>query len=214
MKKFLLFALCAISAVSAFAETFSINKYYQIYKTKNYHKWAEYCYNAEISVSDAHKQINGYRWYLSYNKFSKEQGLKQLEKFQGKISEKPYKKNIALFLVNIGNIQESIKTFDCLQVRHAIWNYYLREKKNDMMWKSGKDLLLIEGGYDQPTIANKIITHMFRYKPASITKEEQIEFLSKLAQMYPIPGTDFNQWKAFMGFVGYKYKALTGKELF
>jgi hypothetical protein len=32
--------------------------------------------------------------------------------------------------------------------------------------------------------------------------------------MYPIPGSDFNKWKTFMGFVGYKYKALTGKDLF
>jgi hypothetical protein len=29
--------------------------------------------------------------------------------------------------------------------------------------------------------------------------------------MYPIPGTDFNQWKSFMGFVGFKYKQLTKK---
>ena len=55
---------------------------------------------------------------------------------------------------------------------------------------------------------------MFRYKPQSVTKEQQIELLSKLAQIYPIPGSDFNKWKSFMGFVGYKYKALTGKDLF
>ena len=55
---------------------------------------------------------------------------------------------------------------------------------------------------------------MFKYRPNSITKEEQIKFLEQISQRYPIPGTDFNQWKGFMGFVGYKYKVLTGKELF
>ena len=92
-------------------------------------------------------------------------------------------------------------------------------KKSDVkyksgLWIAGKNILLANGGLQNPKQANEIIVALFRYKTADITKEQQIEFLSELAEMYPIPGTDFNQWKPFMGFVGYKYKSLTGKQLF
>lgn len=59
-----------------------------------------------------------------------------------------------------------------------------------------------------------LLANAFRYKSKNVSKEQQIAFLEQIAQMYPIPGTDFNQWKGFMGFVGFKYKALTGKDLF
>jgi hypothetical protein len=72
----------------------------------------------------------------------------------------------------------------------------------------------MNGGCENVTTAHDTLTKMFRFKPASVTKEQQIEFLSKLAQIYPIPGTDFSTWKPFMGFIGFKYKSLTGKELF
>ena len=87
-------------------------------------------------------------------------------------------------------------------------------KYKSELWNAGKNLLLANGGLQNPKQANEIIVALFRYKATNVTKEQQIEFLSKLAEMYPIPGTDFNQWKPFMGFVGYKYKMLTGKQLF
>jgi hypothetical protein len=39
------------------------------------------------------------------------------------------------------------------------------------MWKYGKMTLLTEGGWSSIKSASAILTHMFRYKPASITKE-------------------------------------------
>jgi hypothetical protein len=39
------------------------------------------------------------------------------------------------------------------------------------MWDISKKTLLIDGGLNLPKYANNIITNMFRYKPASVTKE-------------------------------------------
>ena len=87
-------------------------------------------------------------------------------------------------------------------------------KKYDVLWEIGEKALTKQGGYAFSEAATKLIQTMFRYKPATVTKQDQIKFIEQLAQIYPIPGTDFNKWKGFMGFIGYKYKALTGKDLF
>jgi hypothetical protein len=35
-----------------------------------------------------------------------------------------------------------------------------------------------------------------------------------IGDKYPTPGTDFETWRGFMGFVGFRYKSITGKDLF
>ena len=66
MKKFLLFALCAISAVSVFAEPFSASKAKElIVKTAEFNK---YCYNAEFSKESNKHHFVGYVNYLTLNK--------------------------------------------------------------------------------------------------------------------------------------------------
>ena len=97
---------------------------------------------------------------------------------------------------------------------NGIFSKLLTLKKYETIYKAGQKLLLVQGGFNNPKFNTKLIQTMFRYKPATVTKQDQVKFIEKLAQIYPIPGTDFSQWKGFMGFIGYKYKALTGKDLF
>ena len=217
MKKFLLFALCAISACSVFAEPFSAIKANELFvKTAEYNK---YCYNAEFSKESNLKHFMGYVNYLVLNKkgLTKQQIFSEIEKFKSISSENFYNKQLLRLLCINHFIDDAVKLTEkigCGGHTFYLCNLLKNTKRYNQMWNIGKKTLLCDGGFNSPKHCNSLVTQMFRYKPASITKEEQIEFLSKLAQMYPIPGTDFNQWKAFMGFVGYKYKALTGKELF
>ena len=218
MKKFLLFALCAISACSVFAEPFSSTKAKEL-KIKNKDEFSKYCYNAEISKETNKQHFMGYVSYLILNKkgLTKQQIFSEIEKFKTTCDEQFYNKQLLRLFCTNHFLDDAIvitsKTGFCPQTIY-LCKLLSGAKKYNQMWDISKKTLLIDGGLNLPKHANNIITNMFRYKPASVTKEQQIEFLSKLAQIYPIPGTDFNQWKTFMGFVGYKYKALTGKELF
>ena len=217
MKKFLLFALCAISACSVFAEPYSNAKSLQLYKAKKFKLWSEYCFNSEISAESGGYHVSGVRYYLQANvkNFTKQQAFNKLDQFKNIApTEKSLNYEKAQVLASMGFADEALRMSDDPRIKYAIYAHYRSANNKEMMWKYGTCALLTDGGYTSSIAANQILTRIFRYKPASVTKEQQIELLSKLAQMYPIPGTDFNQWKGFMGFVGFKYKALTGKELF
>ena len=54
----------------------------------------------------------------------------------------------------------------------------------------------------------------FNRKPSTVKNEDIVNFIKELADKYPTPGSNFDDWKGFMGFIGYKYKAITGKDLF
>lgn len=88
--------------------------------------------------------------------------------------------------------------------------YQSRDKKNT--WETGVIYLLDD--YRTPTDAMDILKKMFNRKPSDLPDQKVVEFLTELADKYPIPGSNFDEWKGFMGFVGYKYKAITGKDLF
>ena len=89
--------------------------------------------------------------------------------------------------------------------------YYLsRDKKNT--WETGVIYLLDD--YRTPTDAMHRIKQMFNRKPSDLPDQKVVEFLTDLADKYPTPGSNFDEWKGFMGFIGYKYKAITGKDLF
>ena len=121
-----------------------------------------------------------------YNYYSKNNNLQKIEK-----------------LLNDKRISKEVK-----------FEIYFGQKDYAKMWKTGQQLLLVTGGYQNVNYCNKVIVRMFKYRDKSVTKEQQIAFLEQIAQIYPIPGTDFNKWKNFMGFVGFKYKQLTKKQLF
>lgn len=89
--------------------------------------------------------------------------------------------------------------------------YYLsRDKKNT--WETGVIYLLDD--YRTPSDAMDRLKKMFNRKPSDLPDQKVVEFLTDLADKYPTPGSNFDEWKGFMGFIGYKYKAITGKDLF
>ena len=122
---------------------------------------------------------------------------------------------LASFYVKNKNTAKLQQLLDNNKVSAFVKVRICKQLKNyDKLWKFSEQLLLTIPGCNDTNRCQTIIQDMFKYRPKSIKKEQQIVFLEQIAQMYPIPGTDFNQWKGFMGFVGFKYKALTGKDLF
>lgn len=112
-------------------------------------------------------------------------------------------------------LKQDSSGIDLTVLKSCLLNRYIQRKNKEKIWKTGCQLLLNDGaGITDTQVAMLALSSVFRYKPSNITKEQQIELLSKLAQIYPIPGTDFNKWKGFMGFVGFKYKQLTGKDIY
>ena len=243
MKKLIVFALCAISACSVFAEPFSKAKFDEIWKTRNLKQLRKYCQNAQPSSQSDAKHMNQCfaQYRSSKTRLNKQQILQKTQNFKKVLSDAEYQRGLRL-VYGLFGIEEQIainssssnyvkKRFhsgliifgDYKKALAFAQKYDLKQQKVDdarllkddnKYWKYAKQYLTIRGGNNNPQENVKVITYMFRYKPQSVTKEQQIELLSKLAQIYPIPGTDFNKWKAFMGFVGFKYKALTGKDLF
>ena len=63
-------------------------------------------------------------------------------------------------------------------------------------------------------LAMDIIKKMFELRPKTVTNEQVAQFLKMIGDKYPTPGTDFETWRGFMGFVGFRYKSITGKDLF
>ena len=74
--------------------------------------------------------------------------------------------------------------------------------------------LFIETYITSPKDAMDIMTNMMNRVPDSYDDAKLAELLAKIGKKYPAPGADFEAWKSFMGFIGYRYKALTGKDLF
>lgn len=222
MKKFIIFALCAISAGSVFAEPFSNAKFLQIQKTKNWVELKKYAYEAQISEETNLSHLNNYSNYIKDHLKKANLNITEFEeiakKFKGKINgANRYEYGMATVAAQSCLEDKMLQFSNKLENKlvASVYNHYIRRSKNKVkIWQYGKKVLLIDGGCENYSAATDTINKMFRYKPSNITKEEQIEFLSKLSQIYPIPGTDFNKWKNFMGFVGFKYKQLTGKELF
>lgn len=86
-------------------------------------------------------------------------------------------------------------------------------KNYDMLWDASKKILLYKKGVKNPKVATSILADMFRFKPKTVTKQQQIQVFEKLSKIYPVPGTDFKQWKQFVSFVSFRYKMLSGKAL-
>lgn len=80
-------------------------------------------------------------------------------------------------------------------------------------FKAGERLFL-ETYITSPASAMSVMTNMMNQVPDSYDDAKLAELLAKIGRKYPAPGADFEAWKGFMGFIGYRYKALTGKDLF
>lgn len=74
--------------------------------------------------------------------------------------------------------------------------------------------LFLETYVTTPATAMRVITNMMNQVPDNYDDAKLAELLAKIGKKYPAPGADFEAWKGFMGFIGYRYKALTGKDLF
>lgn len=243
MKKIILFTFCALTAISTFAGAYSQAEAKKFRDAKDYNALKKYAYESEVSKNSDTGHMYNYFYYLitkTNNKYDASQILKQAQKFK---SIKGYEDGLGYAYALNANVSEAIaqyektkndkilgilttkllslkKTDQALEIavkynlNGRAFNIYKMKKDYTNCWKYGVKVLTIEGGLDNPKRCVQIIHFIFRYKPASVTKEQQIEFLTKLADIYPIPGTDFAEWKSFMGFVGFKYKSLTGKDLF
>ena len=211
MKKFLLIVAAVAATFSAFAEDFSLAKYKQLIKEKDRKLLFEYCYQA-TPTAESKKTIwqvqMAFQHYI--RNINKKPTKEQVEEFVGKYTTN--KKFIYRAYALAGFVDEALQGCKDNQIDENIIKS-IRYKKAEA-WNVATKVLLLKGGITNTNKATKLIEDAFRYKPATVTKEQQIEFIQKLAQIYPIPGTDFSKWKSFMGFIGYKYKALTSKDLF
>lgn len=204
-----------------FAQDYSIKKFNEIRKNGD-EALQKYCFQANVSNESNYNHMYQYIKYVSNGKkLTLDEINNNASKFN-KINKRDY--NLALVvlysrngfdkqaLALVGNNNE-LKMAYCSN--YLIFLLSQPQKDCNKIWSVSSQLLINNNiGDNNYKRATKALNNMFRYKPSNITKEEQIKFLTKISEIYPIPGTDFNQWKSFMGFVGFKYKQLTGKDLY
>jgi hypothetical protein len=95
----------------------------------------------------------------------------------------------------------------------ALQRAYGAKGMKDKAFEVGARLFL-ETYVTTPDVAMRVITSMMNQVPDNYDDAKLAELLAKIGKKYPAPGADFEAWKGFMGFIGYRYKALTGKDLF
>ena len=210
MKKFLLFALCAVVSVSVFAKPYQTAQFKEL---KTVLEKEKYAVQADVSEQSNYNHMDfALRSLNRGKKLTVEQINENAKRFKNLSC---YNVVVANHYANNGHEKEALQASskNKTNVYMRLHNYFCKKDKVKA-WQYGYKTVINGGiGYTHENVA-KTVHQMFRYKPESITKEQQIEFLKKIAQIYPIPGTDFSKYKALMGFVGFKYKQLTGKELF
>jgi len=85
MKKFIVFALCAISACSVFAEPFSKAKFEQVLKENGIDKAKQYCYEADVSEETNNLQLQYSLEHMrktTKGRYTKEQLLEIINKYR------------------------------------------------------------------------------------------------------------------------------------
>ncbi len=66
-----------------------------------------------------------------------------------------------------------------------------------------------------PATATNLLTEMLKPDYTGIVEKADIaEFLKDVSERYPAPNANVEDWKGFMGFIGYRYKSITGNDLF
>jgi hypothetical protein len=112
MKKFLLFALCAIATCSLFAEPYSSAKYKELKQNKKHFEAIAYCYESEISAETDYNHCYHYVNKLSIDKkfrLTKNEIDAAVKKFEnaGIITEQNLKSVLAVFYMQNGLINEA-----------------------------------------------------------------------------------------------------------
>lgn len=125
---------------------------------------------------------------------------------------------VATNFLSKGNYDEAIKYANMVRpinqgVVSTLQRAYGAKGDIENAFKVGERLFL-ETYVTSPAVAMKVMTSMMNQVPASYDDAKLADLLAKIGKKYPAPGADFEAWKGFMGFVGYRYKALTGKDLF
>ena len=221
MKKILLSILTIGSLFAVSAAEYSSKEYSSL---KTFKQQTQYAYNSTIS-RDSKTDVCHMIAYLSHVKKLKKSNLtiQQINEaakifkdfgYYKTFLYEAYIKNGHIELVE-NKIRQDKSGLMMSVVYERLLDQYIVLKNKEKIWQIGSELLLNDGiGIKNTKVATSALNSVLRYKPKTVTKQQQIAFLEQIAQIYPIPGTDFNDWKAFMGLVGFKYKALTGKELF
>lgn len=111
--------------------------------------------------------------------------------------------------IKYGNMVNPLGVWTAKQLQRA----YASKGQTDKAFEVGVRLFL-ETYVTSPREAMDIMTNMMNRVPDSYDDAKLAELLAKIGKKYPAPGADFEAWKSFMGFIGYRYKALTGKDLF
>lgn len=96
---------------------------------------------------------------------------------------------------------------------NTLQNAYIAKGMYNESFEVGKNLFL-DTYITSPNTAMTVITRMMNRVPDNYDDAKLADLLAKIGKKYPAPGADFEAWKGFMGFIGYRYKALTGKDLF
>ena len=112
MKKFLLFALCAIATCSLFAEPYSLAKYKEFKQNKKHLEAIAYCYESEISAETDYNHCYHYVNKLSIDKkftLTKNEIDDAIKKFEnaGKVTKQNLQSIFAAFYMQNGLINEA-----------------------------------------------------------------------------------------------------------
>lgn len=114
--------------------------------------------------------------------------------------DKQYDKALAL-AVKYERWQNALNTATAMKDRAKIFEY-------------GKKVFL-DTFIATPQLATQTLTTILRPNYTGIVDNQEIaDFLKAIADRYPAPDAEVEAWKGFMGFVGYRYKSLTGQDLF
>jgi|GEM_PF-6186406 hypothetical protein len=105
-----------------------------------------------------------------------------------------------------------------LAVKYERWSNALNTanamKDRAKIFEYGKKVFL-DTFITTPAAATQTLTTILRPNYAGIVDNAEIaDFLKAIADRYPAPDANVEDWKGFMGFVGYRYKSLTGQDLF
>lgn len=186
MKKFLfmLFAILGFSAFTCPLEEDTRNHYILVYTN-------DYNYSREQAEIGDGKDITEVNWACySLCKWS--------------LERRNYDEAI-----KYGNMVNPLSVWVARNLQRA----YESKGQTDKAFEVGVRLFL-ETYITSAKDAMDIMTNMMNRVPDSYDDAKLAELLAKIGKKYPAPGANFEAWKGFMGFIGYRYKALTGKDLF
>ena len=107
---------------------------------------------------------------------------------------------------------EKARKLTAIKASLLIQAYKLNGQKDKAFEVSQR--LFLENRIDDPKKAMELLAKTMQSIPENYPDEKLADFFLKLGKKYPAPGANFEEWKGFMGYIGYRYKQITGKDLF